>query len=147
MSMNGLGCYSYNPYGCYNQVPQNVTNFQGTNQAPEEKESNTLKTVAAVGAGIAAVGTTIYAFTKGKAINGADGTLFKNLKTGFIEIGQTIAKKVTQLVGKNKNNVQTLSDSAKDTINAASKISAQDADLVAKYGSNMSMVGYFHKLY
>ena len=107
MSMNGVYGYSYNPYAYNNAYSTNATSFQGgtTTNSTQEKKSSTLGTIAAVGAGIAAVGTAIYAVKKGKSINGADSSVWKNLTTGLSEIGKTIAEKVGKVFGKNKTNI------------------------------------------
>ena len=152
MSMNGINgySYSYNPYAYNNAYSTNATSFQGNvpteqNSTANEQKDSSLGVITAIGVGIGAIATAIYAFKKGKSINGADSSIWNNLKTGFIEIGQAITKKVNGLVGK-KSSTQTLAKDTQETIVTTSQIAAQDADLVAKYGSNMSVAGYFHSL-
>ena len=106
MSLNGVSSYSYNPYAYNNAYPTNATSFQGYNTtsatSTSEKEGSALGTIATIGAGIAAVGTAIYAVKKGKKVNGGNGSLWKNLKTGFSEIGKTISKNIGKIFKKNK---------------------------------------------
>lgn len=105
MSLNGVSSYSYNPYAYGNTYSTNATNFQGynttTTTSTSEKEGSSLGTLALIGTGIAAVGTAIYSIKKGKKINGENSSLWKNLKTGFKEIGKTISEKIGK-ISKNK---------------------------------------------
>lgn len=102
MSINGVTGYGYYPQtscGAYYNPA-----FQGTTtQETEEKGVNKGLIAAGVGAA-AAVGTTLYALKKGKGINGADGTLLKNLKSGF----ETIGKSVSKAAGEAADNVKSL---------------------------------------
>ncbi len=116
MSMNSVYGYSYNPYA-YNNAYMNSTNFQGsTTNSTQKEEGNALGTIAAIGAGVAAVGTAIYAVKKGKSINGADSSIFKNLKTGLSEIGKTITKKIGSIFGKKSNANEDLTKAAEEII-------------------------------
>lgn len=107
MSMNGITGYSAYPYSNPYAIPTSNTNttFQGTAQAytnQTEEKNNTGLAIAGIGAAALAIGTGIYALKKGKSINGADGKLLENLKTGFQEIGKTISESVKSLFkGKN----------------------------------------------
>ncbi len=106
MSLNGVSSYSYNPYAYNNAYSTNATSFQGYNTtsttSTSEKEGSSLGTLAAIGTGIAAVGTAIYAVKKGKKVNGGNGSLWKNLRTGFSEIGKTISKNIGKIFKKNE---------------------------------------------
>ncbi len=109
MSMNGItgyNAYAYsNPYALNNNYANTYTTtdataFQGYNtsamygtEETQEKDSG-INPLLAIGAAIATVGGAIYAIKKGKGINGADSSIFKNLKTGFSEIGKTILNKI-----------------------------------------------------
>ena len=81
MSMNGISGYSYGYY------PQSIgayynPNFQGSTQETKEEKEGVNKGLIAAGVGTAvAIGTSIYAFKKGKSLNGADASVLKNLTT------------------------------------------------------------------
>lgn len=109
MSMNGItgyNAYAYsNPYAVNNNyagayTADSTPTFQGYNTSlvantEETQEKNSgINPLLAIGGAIAAVGGTIYAIKKGKGINGADSSIFKNLKTGFSEIGKSILNKI-----------------------------------------------------
>ena len=123
MSMNGItgyNAYAYsNPYALNNTYTNtNATTFQGYNtsamydaEETQEKDSG-INPLLAIGGAIAAVGGTIYAIKKGKSINGADSSIFKNLKTGFSEIGTTLLNKVKGLFGR-KTDITTADDIGK----------------------------------
>ena len=104
MSVNGVYGYSYNPYAYNsNAYTTNATSFQGYNTTTNEKEDNgvSLGVIAAIGTGLAAIGTTIYAIKRGKSINslgseaddavrGLKNILDGNISKGFKEIGEDL---------------------------------------------------------
>lgn len=152
MSMNGITGYSAYPYSNPYAIPTNNTNttFQGTAQAytnQTEEKNNTGLAIAGIGAAALAIGTGIYALKKGKSINGADGKLLENLKTGFQEIGRTIKKGIDKIFKKEDTKAEeALIQNAREAIVTTSDMAARDADLVERYGKNMSEVAYFHYL-
>ncbi len=159
MSMNGItgyNAYAYsNPYALNNNYANTYTTtdataFQGYNtsamygtEETQEKDKGT-NPLLAIGAAIATVGGAIYAIKKGKSINGADSSIFKNLKTGLGEIGKTLLNKGKEIFNnKTKTNI---AQTVEDTTVSVADMAARDADLVEKYGRNMSVAGYFHSL-
>ena len=104
MSVNGVYGYSYNPYAYNsNAYTTNATSFQGYNTTTNEKEDDgvSLGVIAAIGTGLAAIGTTIYAIKRGKSINslgseaddavrGLKNILDGNISKGFKEIGEDL---------------------------------------------------------
>lgn len=113
MSMNGISGYSYGYYPQSTNAYYNP-NFQGSTQETKEEKEGVNKGLIAAGVGAAvAIGTSIYAFKKGKSVNGADASVLKNLKTGFSTIGKTISKTAGEVL-----------DNVKDTI---SKIGKKDS--------------------
>lgn len=161
MSMNGITGYSAYPYSNPYAIPTSNTNttFQGTAQAytnQAKEKNNTGLAIAGIGAAALAIGTGIYALKKGKSINGADGKLLENLKTGFLEIGKTIKKGIDKIFKKQVQETvipkegtkveEALIQNAREAIVTTSDMAARDADLVERYGKNMSEVAYFHYL-
>ena len=139
MQVNGINSYS---------APKMAFKGEGVG---EKKGINKKAAIAAgVGAAAVAVGTTIYAFKKGKTVNGADGKLFKNIATGFQEIGKSIKKGIGKIFNKQTKETakaeETLIQNAREAIVTTSDMAARDADLVERYGKNMSEVAYFHCL-
>ena len=136
MQVNGINSYS---------APKMAFKGEGVG---EKKGINKKAAIAAgVGAAAVAAGTTIYAFKKGKTVNGADGKLLENLKTGFQEIGRTIKKGIDKIFKKEDTKAEeALIQNAREAIVTTSDMAARDADLVERYGKNMSEVAYFHCL-
>ena len=126
MSMNGITGYSAYPYSNPYAIPTSNTNttFQGTAQIytdQTEEKNNTGLAIAGIGAAALAIGTGIYALKKGKSINGADGKLLENLKTGFQEIGKAIGEKVGKIF-KQKDKIIDTGYQDKEITSAAEKI-------------------------
>lgn len=99
MSMNGVYGYSYNPYAYNNAYSTNTTSFQGYNTTTNEKEDDgvSLGVIAAIGTGLAAIGTTIYAIKRGKLLNTTDDAarglknIFDgNVRKGLREVGEDL---------------------------------------------------------
>lgn len=153
MSLNGLSPYGYSSYGANSYaVPNNSqTSFQSaltpsfageqtvTAPAATEKKDNTGKILLGLGAAAAAVATGIVAYKTGKG-----GKVIDTIKKGL----GTIKDKGSEIIAKAKNKLgkNTAVETAKDTIVSVKDMVASDADLAAKYGPNMSLAGYFHKL-
>lgn len=145
MQVNGINSYT------------NVQAFRGTKSATGEENTEkkvNKKAVAGIAAGTigaAALGVSILAYAKGRKLNGADGKIFQNVADGFKEIGKSIAKIFKKSKAATEAATEAVAskparDLAEHTTVNLTNMGTRDAELVEKYGRDMSLVGYFHSL-
>lgn len=112
MSVNFQNGYQNAYYGTYSTGSRSTSGTD--NVFGENKKSNKVATVAAVGVGALAVGATVYALVKGKKIAGKDAKLGEVLSKGFKSLGGSIKS------GWNK-----VCDGVKKLFNKGEKVAAE----------------------
>lgn len=135
MSLNGVSNYGYsNPYAVNNAYSQPsfqaaTTPVFATEEAQPEKKSNTGKVLLGLGAAAAAIGTTIYAFKKGKAANlakgAADASIWKNIGEGFKGIKDSAVKGFNKIFKETKDVVSKGATTAAEATKTTAKVATE----------------------